>query len=139
MVCYGHAKLLYLLAESRQHFHVALATFDLLVENHAVEPFSAFAQFLRQIEVGAGGEAEPIDVLLHHVLGFFDSLGDFNLLLSCQQRHLAHLLEIHPDWIIQNIELCLWLFLLLFFFRLFLSVLVTIDFRGFDDIDLHSP
>ena len=89
--------------------------------------------------MGLSGKAEPIDMLLHHVLGFFNSFRNFNLLLPCQQRHLAHLFEIHADRIIQNIEFCLRLLFFLFFLRLLLSVFVTINFRGFDDVDLHSP
>ena len=89
--------------------------------------------------MGLSGKAEPIDMLLHHVLGFFNSFRNFNLLLPCQQRHLAHLFEIHADRIIQNIEFCLRLLFFLFFVGLLLSVFVAIDFGGFDDVDLHSP
>ena len=78
-------------------------------------------------------------MLLHHVFGFLDSLGNLHFLFARQERHLAHLLEIHPHRIIQNIELGLGLLFLFFLFRVFFSVLVTIDLRRFDNIDLHSP
>src|SRR5204863_9183366 len=68
----GVGEILYLLAQARQYFHVTLATFDLLIQNHAVEPFAAFREFLRKIKMGARSKAEAIDVLLHHVLRFLD-------------------------------------------------------------------
>src|SRR5438477_11232093 len=38
-----------LITQSRQDFHLTLATLDLLVENNAVEPFPAFREFLSKI------------------------------------------------------------------------------------------
>ena len=87
-------------AQARQHFHVALPTLDLFIEDNAVEPLPALGQFLGEIEMGAGNKAESIDVLLHHVFGFLDPFGNLDLLLTSEQWDLAHLLEIHPHRII---------------------------------------
>ena len=95
----------HLFAEPRELLHVALPALDFLVENHPIEPFAAFDQFLREIEVRLRDKTEAIDVLLHHVFGFLDPLGYLHFLLAGQQRHLPHLLEIHPHRVIENIEL----------------------------------
>jgi hypothetical protein len=88
--------------------------------------------------VGAGGKAETVDVLLHHQLRVLDALGDLDLLLAGEKRDLAHLLEVHADGIVQHVELGVGLVFLLLVGG-FLAVLVTIDLRGIDDIDLHGP
>ena len=51
---------LHLFAKPRQHFHVALAALDFLVENHAIESFAAFGQFFRQIEMRARDKTEAM-------------------------------------------------------------------------------
>ena len=132
------AQFLDLLAKARQHLHVALAALDFLVENHAVETLAAFGQFLREIEVRLGDETKAVDEPLHHDLRLLDSLGNLHLLLARQQRHLAHLLEIHPHRVVENIELRLRLLFFLFL-GVFLAVLVTIHLGRFDDVDLHPP
>ena len=55
--------------------------------------------------MGLRDKTEAIDVLLHHVFGFLDPFGNFYFLFPGQQRDLAHLLEIHPHRVIQNIDL----------------------------------
>ena len=128
----------HLLAKPRQHLHVALAALDFLVENHAVETFAAFGQLLRQIEMRVRDETKAIDMTSATIdLGFLDPLGNLHFLLAGQQRHLAHLLEIHPHRIVEDVELRFRLFFL-FFFGVFLAVLVTIDLGRFDDVDLQS-
>jgi len=77
-------------------------------------------------------------VLLHHQFGVLDALGNLNFLLAGEQRDLAHLLEVHPDGIVQYIELRVGLVFLLLVMG-FLAVLVAIDLRGIDDVDLHGP
>ena len=52
----------------------------------------------------------PLDL----VLGVLDALGNLDLLLARQQRHLAHLLEIHPHRIVQDVQPALLLLLLRF-------------------------
>ena len=71
-------------------------------------------------------------------LRFFDPLGNLHFLLAGQQRHLAHLLEIHPHRVIENIELRFRLFFFLFL-GVLLAVLVTVDLGSFDNVDLHPP
>ena len=58
-----------------------------------------------RFEVLARGEAEAVEVLLHHRLGVLDALGNFDFLLAGEQRDLAHLLEVHPDRIVEDVEL----------------------------------
>ena len=95
-------------------------------------------QLLRQLEVSARDEPEAIEhASATSISGFLDPLGDFDFLLAGQQRHLAHLLEIHPDRIVEDVELRFRLFFFLFVV-IFLAVLVTIDFRRIDDVDLHA-
>ena len=48
------------------------------------------------------------------IFGFLDPLGNLHFLLARQQRHLAHLLEIHPHRVIENVELRFRLFFFLF-------------------------
>ena len=71
------------------------------------------------------------------IFGFLDPLGNLHFLLAGQQRHLAHLLEIHPHRVVENIELRFGLLFLFLFLGIFLAVLVTIDLGRFDDVDLH--
>ena len=82
------------------------------------------------------GESETIDVLLHHVFRFFDALRDFNFLLPGQKRHLTHLFKVHPDWIIQDVELRL-RFLFLFFVRILFDFLLPIDIGRFDHVNFQ--
>ena len=85
--------------------------------------------------MGRSGESKTVNVLLHHVFRFFDPLGDLHLLLARQKRHLPHLFEIHPDRIIQNIQLGLGFFFLLVV--VFFDFFMPIDVGGFDDVDFQ--
>ena len=78
----------------------------LFVEHDAVEPLARRVgqQFFRQRDVFLAGEAEAVNDFADFVFGGFDALGNFHLLLAGQQRHLAHLLEIHPHRVVQNIQ-----------------------------------
>ncbi len=60
-------------------------------------------QLLRQRQVLFGGEAESVDDPARLPFGGFDALADLHLLLAGQQRHLAHLAQVHPHRVIQNI------------------------------------
>ena len=68
-------------------------------------------------------------------LGVLDALGNLDFLLARQQRHLPHLLEVHPDRVVEDVELGVGLFFFLFL-GVLLAVLVTVDLRGVDDVDL---
>ena len=50
------------------------------------------------------GKAKPVNNLPGFVFRLLNPLADFHLLLPGQQRHLAHLPQIHPHGVIQNIE-----------------------------------
>src|SRR5437016_2633140 len=126
-----------LLTQARQDFHVTLATLDLLVENDAVEPFPAFREFLSKIEMCARSEAETVNVLLHDVFRFLNTFRDFHFLLTGQKRHLTHLFEIHPDGVVENVELRLRFFFLLFI-EVFFYFFMSINIGCFNDVDLHS-
>ena len=129
------AHLLHLPAEARQLFQVALATLDFLIEDHAVETFAAFGEFACQIEMRLRDETEAMDVRLHLLFGFLDPLGNLHFLLARQQRHRAHLLQIHPHRIVEDVELRLGFFLL--FVRVLLPVLEAVDLGGLDNVDLE--
>ena len=77
------------------------------------------------------------------MLGFLDSLGDFDLLFAGEQGNLSHLLEIHANRVIENVESALarrsWLFLSL---GLLIGIRVSrrlnvVDLCGIDDAKLH--
>jgi hypothetical protein len=71
----------------------------------------------------------------------------FEISTSCSRVSngtLAHLLEIHANWIIQYIELGVGLFLFLFLLLFFVLLVVfanffdAIDIRGLDNLDFHA-
>src|SRR5437588_1787819 len=77
----GTAELFHLLAQARQHLHVALAALDFVVEDHAIEPLAAVGYSLGEIAVRLGNTAKPSDEALHHDLRFLDPLRTLDLLL----------------------------------------------------------
>ena len=87
--------------------------------------------------MGARGKAEAVDMLLHHGLRFLDPLGDFHFLLAGQKRHLAHLFEIHPDWIVQDVELRL-RFFFLFLFEVLFNFFMSIDVGCFNHVNFQA-
>ena len=127
-----------MIAEARQTFHVALATFDFFIEDHAVETLLALDQFIGQIEVVEVHETELMKVLGDLNLGIFNALGNFNFLLASEQGNLAHLLEIHANGVIEDVEL------LFTFCVIVVNVIVitatifeAIHLGCIDDIELH--
>ena len=127
-----------LIAKLAQALHVALTRLDLLVEDHAVEALLAVGELVGEAKVAVGGEAELVQMFGDLDLGILDALGDFDLLFACQKRHLAHLLEIHADRVVENIEflVCLGLLLTAAVVIAFL-VFVAVDFGGINDVKLH--
>ena len=79
-----------------------------------------------------------VDEALDVEFGFLDALGDFDFLLAGEERNLPHLFEIHPNRIVQNIELGVALIFFLLLFVVFFAVLVAVDLGGVDDVDLHA-
>jgi hypothetical protein len=78
---------------------------DLAVGNHAVETFlrRRGEEFIGQGDVLFGRETEMIKNLRDLGLRFFDATADFDFLFRCQQRHRAHLLEVHAHRIVQPV------------------------------------
>ena len=119
--------------------HVSFPALDFFVENHSVEALFSLGKFPGQIEMGTGNKAEAVDVLLHHAFSLLNPFGNFHFLLPAQERNLAHLLEIHPHRVVQNIELGSgFLFLFFLFLGVFFSVLVPVHLGGFNNVDLHT-
>ncbi len=104
------------------------------VENNAVEPlFGRLAnQLFRQRNMFLGGETKTADDAVDFGCSRLDALGDIHLLLARQQWDLAHLPEIHPDRVVQDIEPRL----LVFFFRV--TLFDAVHFRLIHDIDLQA-
>ena len=93
-----------------------------------------FEQPPGQAHVFLGREPEIVDDLLDVVLGGLDALGDLHFLFARQQRDLAHLLEVHADGIVEDIEAGIDLGRFLFLFGFALE---AVDLRGVDDLDVH--
>ena len=133
-----------LLAKAGKGLHVAVAALDFFVENYAVEAFALVEEFLAEIVMSAGHGAEAVKDFLNFQLGILNAFGNFHLLLAGEQGDLAHLLEIHADGVVEDVELGVGF--LLFFFLLFLFLLLfgfgdffdAVDIRGLDDLDLNS-
>jgi hypothetical protein len=70
--------------------------------------------------VGAGHEAHAVNDVLDPDFGILDAFGNFDFLLAGEQGDLAHLLEIHADGIVEDIEAAVGLLVLLGFFFFFL-------------------
>jgi len=58
------------------------------------------------------GESKTVNDFFDLVFGVFDPLGNLDFLFAREQGHLAHLLEIHPNRVVQNVQPALVLFLL---------------------------
>ena len=125
-----------LITKLRESFHVALAAFDLLVDDDLIEPLRTFEQPLSKCQERIARRAKRKQELLNPVLCLLDSLGNLDLLLPSQQRDLTHLLEIHPDRIIKRIilrSLCFgWLL------SVFRHLLNTIHFSCVNHFKLHA-
>ena len=86
---------------------------DLLIHHHPVETF--FGRLRQELfgdgDVLLGRKAEAIDQALDIGFGFLDALADLDFLLASEQRHFAHLVHVHPHWIVQNLQPAVFLFL----------------------------
>jgi hypothetical protein len=115
-------------ADARQHAaehaEMRVAAVHLVVEHDAVEAFARRVgqQFFRQRRVFLAGKTEAVNDFADFNFRGLDALGNFHLLLAGQQRHLAHLPEIHPHRVIERVQPA----------RLFLS-----GIGGFDMIHLR--
>jgi len=79
---------------------------DFVVGHHPVKtlPGRISQQLLGQRHVLLRGKSKLANDCPDLLFGHFNALGDFHLLLAREQRHLAHLLQIHPDRIIQDVQ-----------------------------------
>ena len=88
----------------------------------------------------AADESELVKNLLHLEFRLFDALGDLDLLLSGQQRNLPHLLEVHANRVVQDVELAVgFLILFLLFFAILAPFLDAVDVGRIDNLDFHGP
>ena len=112
---------------------MAGAVVDQLVHDDAVEAFLGRLgeQLLRQGQVLLGGEAEAVDDPARLRFGGLDALANLHLLLAGQQRHLAHLAQIHPHRVIQNIVAAAFLLVV------GLGRPAPLHLGGVDDLDLQ--
>ena len=85
---------------------MAFAVGDFLVHNHAVKTLLGRLgqEFLRNGDVFLGGEAEAVNDALHLDFGLLDALANLDLLFAREQRHLAHLVHVHPHRVVQNFQ-----------------------------------
>ena len=99
-----------------QVLQVAFAVGDFLVHHHAVKAFLGRLgeEFLGDGDVLLGGEAEAVNQALHLRFGLLDALADLDFLLAGEQRHLAHLVHVHPHRVVQDFQAAV---LFLFRFR----------------------
>jgi hypothetical protein len=72
--------------------------------------------------------------LLSLQLSGFDALRNLDFLLARRQRNLAHLLEVHPDRIVEDVILRR---AGLLFLRLLLALLERFDLLRLDDLDVE--
>ena len=127
-----------MVAKFWESLHVSLAGLDFLIENDAVKALLAFVELVSEIEIGIGHESKLMEMAGHFHFGILDAFGDFDLLFAGKQRDLAHLLEIHPDRVIKDVEFLVGfdvLILAVAFVAFF--VFVSINLGSIDDIKLH--
>ena len=122
-----------MLAKAGERFHVAFAALDFFVENDAIEAFTLIDKLLCEINMSSCDEAEAVEKFLDFQFSVFDAFGNFYFLLAGEQRDLAHLLQIHPNWIVENIEFGIRFFFLFLFFFLLVFVVVVVFFSNFFD------
>ena len=79
-----------------------LTAVDLLVDDHAVKTFlwRLADELFGESNVLLASKAERINDALHLILGLLNALRNLHFLLTREQGHLAHLLEVHADGII---------------------------------------
>ena len=92
--------------ELAQIAQMAFAIGDFFVHDHAVKTFLGRLgqQFFGDGDVFLGGEAEAVNDALHLHFGLFNALANFDFLFAGEQGHLAHLVHVHADRVVQNFE-----------------------------------
>src|SRR5262249_26283715 len=119
--------------EFAECLEVSFASLNFLVDDNAVETLFGWVakQLLSQCQMLLCGESEPLNDSLHFHLSVFNSFGNLDLLFARKQRNLPHLLQIHPNRIIEDIQSTL----LVLFFRF--RLLYPIDLCLVDYFDLE--
>src|ERR1035441_3173460 len=120
--------------ELPQDVEMARAAADKLVDNGTVKPLPEWdgEQLFRQRHVLFGGKPESVHDSARLLFGRFNALANLHLLLASQQRHLAHLAQIHPHRIIQNVVAVPSLVVV------GLDGPVSLRFGGIDDLNLQA-
>ena len=92
--------------EAVQRLDVLLAGLNDLVDRNPVEPLlrGIGGQLFSQGNVLLGGEAKTVKDALDLHLGRLDTLGNLDFLLTRQQRNLPHLLEVHANRVVKNVQ-----------------------------------
>src|ERR1017187_3678309 len=131
----GHPGLVLLrrLDQLGQRPEVGVAALDLLVDDDPVEPLLAVEQLGAEDGDVAAHRRCVEKGLLGLELGVLDPLRDLDLLLARQERHLPHLLEVHPHRVVEDVVLRRAGLLLL---GLLLALLVILNLVGLQDLDL---
>src|SRR5947208_2555293 len=112
---------------------MVLARWQPGLEKYAIEPFLRRLgnQLLRQRDVFLGRETQAVKESFDFILGLFDSLADGHFAFAREERHLAHLAQVHPQRIIQRIELGLFVWLPA------LRLLSAVHLRLVDDLNVE--
>ncbi len=119
--------------QAAQVAEVVVAALDFFVDDDAVEAFlGGFGnEFFGEGDVFLAGEAEAVDDAFDFVFGVLDAFGDFDFLFAGEQRDLAHLLEVHADGVVQDVQADL-----VFVFVRF-GLFDAVHFRLVDDFDFQ--
>ena len=77
-----------------------------LVDRDPVKTFlgGIGGQLFSQGDVFLGGKAKAVQYTLDLQFGGLNPLGNLHLLLARQQRHLPHLLEVHANRVVENVQ-----------------------------------
>ncbi len=92
--------------ELAQIFQMTFAVGDFFVNNHAVKTLlrRVGQNLFRDGDVFLRRKAEVVDDALHLHFRVLDFFADLHFLFAREQRHLAHLVHIHPHRVVQNLQ-----------------------------------
>ena len=122
-------------AELGKELHVALTALDFFIHDDAVEALAHIDEFVGEVEVGFGDESKAGEDLLDLILGVLNAFADFDFLFAGEEGDLPHLLEIHPDGIVEDVEFGVRFFVA---FRGFFWFRALIDIGGIDEFDFNA-
>ena len=96
--------LLDLLAELRDQLHVGVAVVVELVRHDAVEALALPLELVEQRGVHRRYEEESVEQLPGLRLRLLDDRADLDLLLALEELHLPHLVQVHPDRVLDHVR-----------------------------------